>query len=242
MRMRSRRSSPGRRPRYFEDHEQRGGLAFDAASDAAFGSAEAEVVPGEVAQGLGVLLHQALQLPASRRGQGRDDDIKVGEKVRRDPGCRPRGLRRGRSSRPRILRCRTVESTARSVAAADAFVFVTPEYDHGPPPSLIDALVYLVCEWAHKPVSFVSYGGPAGATRAVQMVKPMMVALKMMVLLESVMVPRFAERIDAEGTFRASEHEEAHSSMMLDALETWTAALVSMRGQEVAMATGSRTP
>ena len=53
------------------------------------------------------------------------------------------------------------------IDAADAFVFVTPEYNHGTPPSLINALDYLVQEWAHKPVGFVSYGGPAGGSRAV---------------------------------------------------------------------------
>ena len=115
------------------------------------------------------------------------------------------------------------------IDAADAFVFVTPEYDHGAPPSLVNALVYLVHEWAHKPVGFVSYGGPAGGTRAVQMVKPMMVALKMVVLLESVGAPLFADRIDDKGVFHGSELQEAHAKMMLDALAKWTKALAAMR-------------
>ncbi|MFT3775645.1 MAG: NAD(P)H-dependent oxidoreductase [Minicystis sp.] len=115
------------------------------------------------------------------------------------------------------------------IDAADAFVFVTPEYDNGAPPSLVNALVYLAHEWAHKPVGFVSYGGPAGGTRAVQMVKPMMVALKMVVLLESVMAPLFADSIDDKGVFNASEHQEAGATMMLDALVKWTQALAAMR-------------
>ena len=115
------------------------------------------------------------------------------------------------------------------IDAADAFIFVTPEYNHGPPPSLINALDYLVHEWAHKPVSFVSYGGPAGGTRAVQMVKPMLVALKMMPLLESVMVPFFANSIDAHQVFKPSELQESHAKMMLDALVKWTAALAALR-------------
>jgi NAD(P)H-dependent FMN reductase len=115
------------------------------------------------------------------------------------------------------------------VDAADAFVFVTPEYDHAAPPSLINALIYLVHEWAHKPAGFVSYGGPAGGTRAVQMVKPMMAALKMVVLLESVSVPLFAERIDDKGTFNPSELQEAGARLMLDALVKWTQALAMLR-------------
>ncbi len=48
---------------------------------------------------------------------------------------------------------------AASVASAHAFVFVTPEYNYAPPPSLVNALDYLVVEWAYKPVGFFSYGG-----------------------------------------------------------------------------------
>jgi NAD(P)H-dependent FMN reductase len=115
------------------------------------------------------------------------------------------------------------------IDAADAFLFVTPEYDHGTPPSLINALVYLVQEWAHKPVSFVSYGGPAGGTRAVQMVKPMMTALKMVVLHESVMVPLFMHSIDDKGVFNPSELQQAGAQATLDALAKWVSALTPMR-------------
>jgi NAD(P)H-dependent FMN reductase len=115
------------------------------------------------------------------------------------------------------------------VDAADAFVFVTPEYDHGTPPSLINALIYLAHEWAHKPVGFVSYGGPAGGIRAVQMVKSMMASLKMVVLLESVMAPMFTNSIDDKGVFNASELQEAGATMMLDGLVKWTRALAAMR-------------
>jgi NAD(P)H-dependent FMN reductase len=115
------------------------------------------------------------------------------------------------------------------VEAADAFVFVTPEYNHGAPPSLINALDYLVHEWAHKPASFVSYGGPAGGTRAVQMVKPILLALKMVPLSESVMVPFFTKSIDANQVFTAGELQESHAKMMFDALAKWIPALATLR-------------
>jgi NAD(P)H-dependent FMN reductase len=94
---------------------------------------------------------------------------------------------------------------------------------------LINALIYLVQEWAHKPVGFVSYGGPAGGTRAVQMVKPMLAALKMVVLLESVMVPMFTSSIDEKGVFSPSELQETSARAMLDGLLKWTHALAPMR-------------
>jgi NAD(P)H-dependent FMN reductase len=115
------------------------------------------------------------------------------------------------------------------IDAADAFIFVTPEYDHGTPPTFINALIYLVHEWAHKPVGFVSYGGPAGGTRSVQMVKPMLVSLKLVPLMESVMAPLFHKSIDDQGVFKASEMQESHAQAMLDALVKWTNALALMR-------------
>jgi NAD(P)H-dependent FMN reductase len=116
------------------------------------------------------------------------------------------------------------------VEASDAFVFVTPEYNHGAPPSLINALDYLAQEWAYKPVGFVSYGGPAGGTRAVQMVKPMLVGLKMTPLLESVSVPLFTKSIDEQGVFQAGDFHEGAAKAMLDELVRWTQALKAMRG------------
>jgi NAD(P)H-dependent FMN reductase len=134
---------------------------------------------------------------------------------------------------PRHPRLRTYEHEhtkrwSAKIDAADAFIFVTPEYDHGTPPSLINALVYLSQEWAHKPVGFVSYGGPAGGTRAVQMIKPMLASLKLVALMESVMVPLFTKSIH-EGIFAASEQQEAQGRGMLDALLKWTSALAPMR-------------
>src|ERR1044072_4349009 len=53
-----------------------------------------------------------------------------------------------------------------SVKAADAFVFVTPEYNYGPPPSLLNALDYLFWEWQYKAVGLVGYGGISGGGRS----------------------------------------------------------------------------
>jgi NAD(P)H-dependent FMN reductase len=83
-----------------------------------------------------------------------------------------------------------------SVARADAFVFVMPEYNFSTPPSLINALDYLVAEWAYKPVGFVSYGGVSGGLRSVQMTKLLVTALKMMPMVEAVSIPFFSKFID----------------------------------------------
>jgi NAD(P)H-dependent FMN reductase len=78
---------------------------------------------------------------------------------------------------------------SRRVAAADAFVFVMPEYNHGFNAPLKNAIDYLVHEWSYKPVGLVSYGGIAGGTRAVQLLKPVLVGLKLVALPEAVYIP-----------------------------------------------------
>ena len=64
------------------------------------------------------------------------------------------------------------------VAAADAFVFVTPEYNYGMPPALLNAIDYLSAEWAYKAAAIVSYGGISGGTRSAQMTKQMLPSVK----------------------------------------------------------------
>lgn len=64
----------------------------------------------------------------------------------------------------------TLESTKRwsdKVASFDGYVFVTAEYNHGPPAPLKNALDSVYHEWDKKPVVFVGYGTYA-ATRAVE--------------------------------------------------------------------------
>jgi NAD(P)H-dependent FMN reductase len=58
------------------------------------------------------------------------------------------------------------ELTAR-LDAADAFVIVTPEYNHSYPASLKAAIDWHFTQWTAKPVAFVSYGGAAGGRHAV---------------------------------------------------------------------------
>src|SRR5581483_12264670 len=69
----------------------------------------------------------------------------------------------------RYTKQHTMDWSAR-VDAADAFVFVMPEYNYGFNAPLKNAIDYLHHEWQYKPVGFVSYGGVAAGTRAVQMI------------------------------------------------------------------------
>lgn len=115
-----------------------------------------------------------------------------------------------------------------SVEAADAFVFVTPEYNFGPPPSLLNALTYLYVEWNYKPAAFVSYGGISGGLRAVQMEKLTMTTLKMVPIADAVAIPHVARQIEG-GAFVAGEHNETAATGMLAELLRWTNALMPLR-------------
>lgn len=118
------------------------------------------------------------------------------------------------------------------VTRADAFVVVTPEYDHGPPASLINAFQHLVHEWAYKPMGFVSYGGVSGGTRAMQSAKLTAVALKMMPMFESVSIPFFAQHINKEtGKFDPGKVQEDATTVLLDELLRWTDAMRVLRAR-----------
>lgn len=117
-----------------------------------------------------------------------------------------------------------------TIGRADAYVFVTPEYNFGTPPSLVNALDYLVREWAYKPVGFVSYGGVSGGLRGVQMAKQIMTALRMVPMVEAVAIPFFSRHIDeASGSFDPGEVQEKAARAMLDELLKWADVLVQLR-------------
>ena len=118
---------------------------------------------------------------------------------------------------------------SRTVSALDAFVFVTPEYNYGMPPALLNALDYLFAEWQYKPAGFVSYGGVSGGTRSVQMSKQVVTSLKMMAIPEGVFVPFAAKLLDANGAFDPGATQDEAVKRMLDELLRWTEALKSLR-------------
>lgn len=116
-----------------------------------------------------------------------------------------------------------------SVDAADAFVFVTPEYNFGPPPSLLNALNYVYSEWNYKPAAFVSYGGVSGGMRAVQAEKLTLTTLKMVPIMETVLIPMVQQHLGEGGTFVPNEIHTTSARDLLDELFRWTEALKPLR-------------
>jgi NAD(P)H-dependent FMN reductase len=116
-----------------------------------------------------------------------------------------------------------------SVAEADAFVFVTPEYNFNPTPSFVNALNYVYREWNYKACGFVSYGGVSGGLRAVQTAKLLVTTLKMMPMTEGVMLPMVAQSLDEQGSFVSNPLVDHSAQQMLNELFKWTGALASLR-------------
>lgn len=115
------------------------------------------------------------------------------------------------------------------VDAADAFVIVTAEYNYGYPAAIKNAIDYLHEEWQYKPVGFVSYGGVAAGTRAVQQLKQVVTTLKMLPVFESVNIPFHSQFIDEEGQVQANEVMEQAADAMLNELVRTEAALRPLR-------------
>jgi NAD(P)H-dependent FMN reductase len=117
------------------------------------------------------------------------------------------------------------------IAAGDAFVFVMPEYNHGYTAPLKNAIDFLYAEWQHKPVGFVSYGGVAAGTRAVQAIKLVLAALKMTPAVESVPIPFFGQHIDTDGRFNGTDALNTAVVGMLNELKRLDGILRPARGK-----------
>jgi len=118
---------------------------------------------------------------------------------------------------------------SRKIAAADAFIFVTPEYNYGFPATLKNAIDYLFQEWQYKPVGLVSYGGIAAGTRCIQLLKPVLSALKMVAVTESVTIPFFTKYINEDERFVSDESLDRAAYAMMAEIIKWHGALGKIR-------------
>ena len=125
-------------------------------------------------------------------------------------------------------RTSTPRAGAPTVSRADAFVFVTPEYNHSFPGSLKNALDYLSAEWADKAAGIVSYGGVSAGLRAATALKPVLAALRMVPVVEAVSIPFFAQFLTDDDEFVPNAELEAGAKGMLDELLRLTGALRSL--------------
>ncbi len=110
------------------------------------------------------------------------------------------------------------------VTRLEGFIVVTPEYNHGYPAGLKNALDYAYAGWNRKPVAFVSYGGTSGGVRAVQQLRQVVVELQMAPVRDEVNIPFVSRAIDAAGV-PSDELHHKRLDALLDALTWWAETL-----------------
>ncbi|MGW6477617.1 NADPH-dependent FMN reductase [Streptomyces sp. NPDC055059] len=111
---------------------------------------------------------------------------------------------------------------------ADAFIVVTPEYNHSYPASLKAAIDWHFTQWTAKPVAFVSYGGAAGGGRhAVLHLENVLTELHAVTIRDGLAFPNYFTAWQ-DGRPLAPE-APGYAKTLLDQLAWWAAALRSAR-------------
>lgn len=117
---------------------------------------------------------------------------------------------------------------ANAVAAQDAFIFVTPEYNHGYSAVLKNALDHVYVGWNGKPVAYVSYGGVSGGIRAVQQLRQVSVELQLVPMRDEVNIAMVGAALD-EHCVPKDPVFEKRANIMLDRLTSYGEALRGVR-------------
>ena len=78
-----------------------------------------------------------------------------------------------------------VQKWSEKINEADAFIIVSPEYNHGYSAVLKNAMDWLSPEWSRKPIGFVSYGSVGGG-RAIEQLRQVVIELGMVPIRKSI--------------------------------------------------------
>lgn len=118
------------------------------------------------------------------------------------------------------------------VAEKDAFIVITPEYNHGTSAVLKNALDWLYYEWVRKPVAFISYSpNAAGGVRAVEQLRQNVIELQMAPLREAIHVTYVLDTLDEDGKVLRGHFNERLGTLMSE-LGWWGEALKAARSKD----------
>ncbi len=116
---------------------------------------------------------------------------------------------------------------AAKIGSFDAYVFVTPEYNHGTSGALKNAIDFLFAEWTNKAAGFVSYGGVSGA-RAVEQLRLVLAEVQMATVRNQVLLSMYTD-FENFSVFKPGPTKEQSVNDMLDQLIAWGGALKPLR-------------
>ena len=107
------------------------------------------------------------------------------------------------------------------IASFDAYVFVTPEYNHGTSGALKNAIDFLYHEWVNKAAGFVSYGGAAGA-RAAEQLRLVLAEVQIATVRNQVLLSLFTD-FENFSVFKPAPQHEKSVNAMLEQVTAWAA-------------------
>ncbi|MFD5108873.1 NADPH-dependent FMN reductase [Streptomyces cinereoruber] len=112
-----------------------------------------------------------------------------------------------------------------ALEAADAFVVLTPEYNHSFPAALKNLIDRYYTEWQAKPVGFVSYGGISGGLRAVEQLRQVFAEMHAVTVRDTVSFQHAHEQFDEDGRHKDPAGAEGAAKALFDQLAWWGHAL-----------------
>lgn len=118
---------------------------------------------------------------------------------------------------------------AAAISALDAFIFVTPEYNHSTSGALKNALDFLYSEWADKAAGFVSYGGVGGGIRAVEQLRLICSELRLATVRAQVAFLIRADFTDNFTVFQPGPHHAPSIKALFEQVIAWGTALKPLR-------------
>jgi NAD(P)H-dependent FMN reductase len=130
---------------------------------------------------------------------------------------------------------------AQKIAEFDAYVFVTPEYNHAPSAALKNALDFIYAEWNNKAAGFVSYGASSNGGRAVEHLRMVMSELQVADVRSQVLLSLFTD-FENFTVFKPSNVHESAMANMLDQVVAWGGALKTVRSQKVTSMPAQQEP
>ena len=116
------------------------------------------------------------------------------------------------------------------IASFDAYVFVTPEYNHATSGALKNAIDFLYNEWVNKAAGFVGYGG-AGGARAVEQLRLVMAEVQIATVRNQALLSLFTD-FENFSVFKPAPQQEKSVNAMLDQVIAWGSALKTLREKQ----------
>jgi NAD(P)H-dependent FMN reductase len=113
--------------------------------------------------------------------------------------------------------------------AADAYLVLVPEYNHGYPAPLKALIDAYYDQWQAKPVAFVSYGGVSGGIRAVEQLRQVFAELHAVTVRDAVSFANAADQFDGQGQLHAPARARRNAATMLARLHWWAMVLQEAR-------------